>query len=142
MSDLGWLGWGLPVLVLSQGVIPLGGCLVEAKEESSMPYAMKISHQDFHVSKALPSAWTQQGQPSFSGDAQAPWGSPFGGLAWEGCPYHRLRGGRAELGLQRPGSSLSGKPGSSSCQGNILLAAESEFEQTQWLEMLQESGKV
>lgn len=32
--------------------------------------------------------------------------------------------------------------GSSSWQGNILLAAESEFEQTQWLEMLQESGKV
>ncbi|KAK2498330.1 hypothetical protein MC885_014848 [Smutsia gigantea] len=56
-----------------KGVIPLGGCLVEAKEEPSMPYAMKISHQDFH--------------------------------------------------------------------GNILLAAESEFEQTQWLEMLQESGK-
>ncbi|EPY79708.1 pleckstriny domain-containing family D member 1-like protein [Camelus ferus] len=57
-----------------KGVIPLGGCLVEAKEEPSMPYAMKISHQDFH--------------------------------------------------------------------GNVLLAAESEFEQTQWLEMLQESGKV
>ncbi|XP_023611637.1 pleckstrin homology domain-containing family D member 1 isoform X2 [Myotis lucifugus] len=57
-----------------KGVIPLGGCLVEAKEEPSMPYAMKISHQDFH--------------------------------------------------------------------GNILLAAESEFEQAQWLEMLQESGKV
>ncbi|KAI4583397.1 hypothetical protein MJG53_008610 [Ovis ammon polii x Ovis aries] len=57
-----------------KGVIPLGGCLVEAKEEPSMPYAMKISHQDFH--------------------------------------------------------------------GTILLAAESEFEQTQWLEMLQESGKV
>uniref|UniRef100_A0A8C9APB4 Pleckstrin homology and coiled-coil domain containing D1 n=1 Tax=Prolemur simus TaxID=1328070 RepID=A0A8C9APB4_PROSS len=32
----------------SPGVIPLGGCLVEAKEEPSMPYAMKISHQDFH----------------------------------------------------------------------------------------------
>lgn len=32
--------------------------------------------------------------------------------------------------------------GPSSWQGNILLAAESEFEQTQWLEMLQESGKV
>ncbi|XP_040497217.1 pleckstrin homology domain-containing family D member 1 [Ursus maritimus] len=57
-----------------KGVIPLGGCLVEAKEEPSMPYAMKISHQDFH--------------------------------------------------------------------GTILLAAESEFEQTQWLQMLQESGKV
>ncbi|XP_021563691.1 pleckstrin homology domain-containing family D member 1 [Carlito syrichta] len=57
-----------------KGVIPLGGCLVEPKEEPSMPYAMKISHQDFH--------------------------------------------------------------------GNVLLAAESEFEQTQWLEMLQESGKV
>ncbi|XP_066129562.1 pleckstrin homology domain-containing family D member 1 isoform X2 [Saccopteryx bilineata] len=66
-----------------KGVIPLGGCLVEAKEEPSMPYAMKISHQDFHVRR-------------------------------------------------RP----------SSRQGNILLAAESEFEQTQWLEMLQESGKV
>ncbi|XP_047395509.1 pleckstrin homology domain-containing family D member 1 isoform X3 [Sciurus carolinensis] len=60
--------------VVPAGVIPLGGCLVEAKEEPSMPYAMKISHQDFH--------------------------------------------------------------------GNVLLAAESEFEQTQWLEMLQESGKV
>ena len=30
----------------------------------------------------------------------------------------------------------------SSWQGTILLAAESEFEQTQWLEMLQESGTV
>uniref|UniRef100_A0A8C8R7X7 Pleckstrin homology and coiled-coil domain containing D1 n=1 Tax=Pelusios castaneus TaxID=367368 RepID=A0A8C8R7X7_9SAUR len=57
-----------------KGVIPLGGCIVEAKEEPNMPYAMKISHEDFH--------------------------------------------------------------------GNIFLAAESEFEQAQWLEMLQESGKV
>ena len=56
-----WAGWGMgaTVLVLSQGVIPLGGCLVEAKEEPSMPYAMKISHQDFHVSKALCLAWGQ-----------------------------------------------------------------------------------
>ncbi|XP_074854977.1 pleckstrin homology domain-containing family D member 1 [Carettochelys insculpta] len=57
-----------------KGVIPLGGCIVEAKEEPNMPFAMKISHEDFH--------------------------------------------------------------------GNIVLAAESEFEQAQWLEMLQESGKV
>uniref|UniRef100_A0A8D0G7P2 Pleckstrin homology and coiled-coil domain containing D1 n=1 Tax=Sphenodon punctatus TaxID=8508 RepID=A0A8D0G7P2_SPHPU len=57
-----------------KGVIPLGGCIVEAKEEPNMPYAMKISHEDFH--------------------------------------------------------------------GNIVLAAESEFEQAQWLEMLRESGKV
>ncbi|XP_075049421.1 pleckstrin homology domain-containing family D member 1 isoform X2 [Mixophyes fleayi] len=57
-----------------KGVIPLGGCRVDAKEESSMPYAIKISHEDFH--------------------------------------------------------------------GNILLAAESETEQSQWLEMLHESGKV
>ncbi|NWI20937.1 PLHD1 protein, partial [Crypturellus soui] len=57
-----------------KGVIPLGGCIVEPKEESGMPYAIKISHEDFH--------------------------------------------------------------------GNIVLAAESEFEQAQWLEMLQESGKV
>ncbi|KFP53982.1 Pleckstrin homology domain-containing family D member 1, partial [Cathartes aura] len=57
-----------------KGVIPLGGCIVEPKEEPSMPYAIKISHEDFH--------------------------------------------------------------------GNIVLAAESEFEQAQWLEMLQESGKV
>lgn len=46
-------GGVLPALVPPQGVIPLGGCLVEAKEEPSMPYAMKISHQDFHVSEAL-----------------------------------------------------------------------------------------
>ncbi|XP_050809509.1 pleckstrin homology domain-containing family D member 1 isoform X3 [Gopherus flavomarginatus] len=57
-----------------KGVIPLAGCIVEAKEEPNMPFAMKISHEDFH--------------------------------------------------------------------GNIVLAAESEFEQAQWLEMLQESGKV
>ncbi|XP_073466817.1 pleckstrin homology domain-containing family D member 1 [Aquarana catesbeiana] len=57
-----------------KGVIPLGGCQVEAKEEPSMPYAIKISHEDFH--------------------------------------------------------------------GNILLAAETEIEQSQWLEMLHESGKV
>ncbi|ETE72524.1 hypothetical protein L345_01651, partial [Ophiophagus hannah] len=56
-----------------KGVIPLGGCIVEAKEESNMPYAMKISHEDFH--------------------------------------------------------------------GNVVLAAESAYEQSQWLEMLQESGK-
>ncbi|KAM9294105.1 pleckstrin homology domain-containing family D member 1 [Gastrophryne carolinensis] len=57
-----------------KGVIPLGGCQVEAKEEPGMPHAMKISHEDFH--------------------------------------------------------------------GNILLAAESEMDQSQWLDMLQESGKV
>ncbi|XP_072284489.1 pleckstrin homology domain-containing family D member 1 [Pyxicephalus adspersus] len=57
-----------------KGVIPLGGCQVEAKEEPSMPYAIKVSHEDFH--------------------------------------------------------------------GNILLAAETEVEQSQWLEMLHESGKV
>ncbi|KFW04525.1 PREDICTED: pleckstrin homology domain-containing family D member 1, partial [Fulmarus glacialis] len=57
-----------------KGVVPLGGCIVEPKEEPNMPYAIKISHEDFH--------------------------------------------------------------------GNIVLAAESEFEQAQWLEMLQESGKV
>ncbi|XP_068018356.1 pleckstrin homology domain-containing family D member 1 isoform X1 [Melanerpes formicivorus] len=57
-----------------KGVIPLGGCIVEPKEEPNMPYAIKISHEDFH--------------------------------------------------------------------GNIVLAAESEPEQAQWLEMLQESGKV
>lgn len=33
-------------------------------------------------------------------------------------------------------------PSPSLFQGNIVLAAESEFEQAQWLEMLQESGKV
>ncbi|XP_068109946.1 pleckstrin homology domain-containing family D member 1 isoform X2 [Hyperolius riggenbachi] len=57
-----------------KGVIPLSGCQVEAKEEPGMPYAIKISHEDFH--------------------------------------------------------------------GNILLAAESDTEQSQWLEMLHESGKV
>ncbi|XP_072423977.1 pleckstrin homology domain-containing family D member 1-like isoform X2 [Chiloscyllium punctatum] len=57
-----------------KGVIPLGGCVVEAKEEPNMPFVMKISHEDFH--------------------------------------------------------------------GNILLAAETEFDQQHWLEMLQESGKV
>ncbi|RXM97019.1 Pleckstrin homology domain-containing family D member 1 [Acipenser ruthenus] len=57
-----------------QGVIPLGGCLVEPKEQASMPFAMTISHEDFH--------------------------------------------------------------------GNIVLAAESEPEQAQWLELLRESGKV
>lgn len=67
LSDPNWVGWGLPVLVLPQGVIPLGGCLVEPKEEPSMPYAMKISHQDFHVSKALSSVWASQEQTSLSG---------------------------------------------------------------------------
>nr|XP_033808247.1 pleckstrin homology domain-containing family D member 1 isoform X1 [Geotrypetes seraphini] len=57
-----------------KGVIPLGGCAVDAKEEPNMPYAITISHKDFH--------------------------------------------------------------------GNIMLAAESECEQAQWLEMLHESGKV
>lgn len=45
-------------------------------------------------------------------------------------------------GLWHPESGLLSGSGFSSWQGNILLAAESEFEQTQWLEMLQESGKV
>lgn len=51
--------------------------------------------------------------------------------------------GESEVSLPHPRSGhLLGTPASSSWQGNILLAAESEFEQTQWLEMLQESGKV
>lgn len=40
-------------LVYLQGVIPLGGCIVEPKEEANMPYAIKISHEDFHVSRFL-----------------------------------------------------------------------------------------
>ncbi|TRY57882.1 hypothetical protein DNTS_014400 [Danionella cerebrum] len=58
----------------SLGVIPLGGCMVEAKEDQGMPFAMVINHEDF--------------------------------------------------------------------TGNIVLAAESESDQSQWVEMLQESGKV
>uniref|UniRef100_A0A8C1T200 Pleckstrin homology domain containing, family D (with coiled-coil domains) member 1 n=1 Tax=Cyprinus carpio TaxID=7962 RepID=A0A8C1T200_CYPCA len=57
-----------------KGVIPLGGCIVEPREDQGMPFAMVINHEDF--------------------------------------------------------------------TGNIVLAAESEPEQNQWVEMLQESGKV
>ncbi|XP_041429259.1 pleckstrin homology domain-containing family D member 1 isoform X3 [Xenopus laevis] len=57
-----------------KGVIPLGGCIVNAKEEPNMPYVIVVSHEDFH--------------------------------------------------------------------GSIVLAAESELEHSQWLEMLHESGKV
>ncbi|XP_052001936.1 pleckstrin homology domain-containing family D member 1-like [Xyrauchen texanus] len=57
-----------------KGVIPLGGCVVEPKEDQGMPFALVINHEDF--------------------------------------------------------------------TGNIVLAAESESEQSQWVEMLQESGKV
>jgi len=71
---------GATVLVLSQGVIPLGGCLVEAKEEPSMPYAMKISHQDFHVSKALCLAWAPQKQSRFPGTPGSLGASPPVGL--------------------------------------------------------------
>lgn len=88
MSDLGGVWWGLLVPILSQGVIPLGGCLVEAKEEPSMPYAMKISHQDFHVSKAVPSAWAQQRQSSFSGTPPPRSLGVTPPVAWEGCQCH------------------------------------------------------
>ncbi|XP_045064929.1 pleckstrin homology domain-containing family D member 1-like [Coregonus clupeaformis] len=57
-----------------KGVIPLGGCVVDPKEDQGMPFAMVINHEDF--------------------------------------------------------------------TGDIVLAAENEAEQNQWLEMLQESGKV
>ncbi|KFZ67806.1 Pleckstrin homology domain-containing family D member 1, partial [Podiceps cristatus] len=35
-----------------KGVVPLGGCIVEPKEEPNMPYAIKISHEDFHHDSA------------------------------------------------------------------------------------------
>ncbi|KAL0969465.1 hypothetical protein UPYG_G00227700 [Umbra pygmaea] len=57
-----------------KGVIPLGGCVVDTKEDQGMPFAIVINHEDF--------------------------------------------------------------------MGNIVLAADSEAEQNQWLEMLQESRKV
>ncbi|KAM3871198.1 pleckstrin homology domain-containing family D member 1 [Diretmus argenteus] len=57
-----------------KGVIPLGGCVVSAKENMGMPFTIVINQEDF--------------------------------------------------------------------TGTIVLAADSEEEQTQWLEMLQESGKV
>ncbi|XP_065144768.1 pleckstrin homology domain-containing family D member 1 [Paramisgurnus dabryanus] len=57
-----------------KGVIPLGGCVVEPREDQGMPFAMVISNEDF--------------------------------------------------------------------TGNIVLAAESESEQSQWVEILQDSGKV
>ncbi|KAF7704685.1 pleckstrin homology domain-containing family D member 1 [Silurus meridionalis] len=57
-----------------KGVIPLGGCVVEPKEDQGMPFTMVINHEEFN--------------------------------------------------------------------GDIVLAADSESEQSQWLEMLEESGKV
>lgn len=108
-----------------------------------MPYAMKITHQDFHVSPALVPAWAQQGRRLL-------WDHPGPrGLAWEGSVSSDVggesRAGPAEAwgGLRVLRAAFSQvHRGPSSWQGNILLAAESEFEQTQWLEMLQESGKV
>lgn len=119
-----------------------------------MPYAMKISHQDFHVSKAFISA---QAQPGLSRDRAAALGSSrcLGAtppLAWPGRGVSAigLRGWGSSTGLAEAWGGLrvlraafsQVHRGPSSWQGNILLAAESEFEQAQWLEMLQESGKV
>lgn len=73
LSGLSWVGWESPALLLPQGVIPLGGCLVEAREEPSMPYAMKISHQDFHVSGDPPLA---QGSQDKAASASPPWEQP------------------------------------------------------------------
>ncbi|KAG2457621.1 PLHD1 protein, partial [Polypterus senegalus] len=36
-----------------KGVIPLGGCIVEPREEPGMPYAMTVSHDDFHYHETL-----------------------------------------------------------------------------------------
>ncbi|XP_076834160.1 pleckstrin homology domain-containing family D member 1 [Brachyhypopomus gauderio] len=57
-----------------KGVIPLGGCVVESRDDQGMPFAMVISHQDF--------------------------------------------------------------------TGDIVLAAESDLDQNQWLQTLRESGNV
>lgn len=39
------------ILSFSQckGVIPLGGCIVEPREDQGMPFAMVINHEDFTV---------------------------------------------------------------------------------------------
>ncbi|XP_062324693.1 pleckstrin homology domain-containing family D member 1 [Osmerus eperlanus] len=57
-----------------KGVIPLGGCVVEVREDLGMPFSMVINHEDF--------------------------------------------------------------------SGNIVLAADSQSEQSQWVEILQQSGRV
>lgn len=114
-----WAGWGVGaiVLVLSQGVIPLGGCLVEAKEEPSMPYAMKISHQDFHVSKALCLVWAPQGQSRFPGTPGSPGASPP--VGWPGKSvsnsgtWVRMQSRPAEAEWWRLGWLLSDTPVSS-----------------------------
>lgn len=102
-----------------------------------MPYAMKISHQDFHVSKTLP----RPGH-DFSALLHSPLprlgSSPSSGQVWEETSVHAL--GTGSWGWRCMAATQG--PCCSSWQGNVLLAAESEFEQTQWLEMLQESGKV
>lgn len=65
-----------------QGVIPLGGCLVEAREEPSMPYAMKISHQDFHVSGDPPTTQAAQDKAASSwSPGNSPLRSSLGGLS-------------------------------------------------------------
>lgn len=68
-----------------------------------MPYAMKITHQDFHVSQALISAWAQQGRAASLGSSRSP--GPTHPMAWPGGGPSALgmRAGRAELGLQGPG---------------------------------------
>lgn len=58
---------------------------MEAREEPSMPYAMKISHQDFHVSGDPPLAGTHKMKnrlvQSSLGGLSGPWS--VGGLGWE-----------------------------------------------------------
>lgn len=73
-----------------------------------MPYAMKISHQDFHVSKALPLAWAQQGHSSFSGTPGSPGATPPVGWPGKSVSDLWMSGGRAEQGLQRAGCGLHG----------------------------------
>ena len=57
-------------LVHPQGVIPLGGCIVEPKEEPNMPYAIKISHEDFHVSRLLFLCSLGKNKSSYCGRAE------------------------------------------------------------------------
>lgn len=128
LGDVSWVGWELPALLCSSGCHPTGW--LPGGGQRRAQYA--LCHED--LTPGLPCEWGPSHSPGSTGH------SSFILVPWEQCQGLWKRGWEEKkLPLSLSDTSHSG---SFSRQGNVLLAAESEFEQTQWLEMLQESGKV
>ncbi|KAG7249220.1 hypothetical protein CRUP_030230, partial [Coryphaenoides rupestris] len=143
-----------------KGVIPLGGCVAEVSEDAGMPFAISVRLEDFTGTVLLAadsqeeqSQWVEMLQDSgkvffIIKDSFLLYYAESERRSFETHRYFNIhpKGVIPLGGCVAEVSEDAGMPFAISVRledftGTVLLAADSQEEQSQWVEMLQDSGK-